>query len=414
LKYSLYNGLYLILGVFCSIHISKACPVPNDTGGIKQRTYLIKTLTKIADPVLLALSKGELKKTMPVESQPGKEEDRKKYSYLEALGRLLSGMSPWLELGGDKTEEGKLREHYIKLSLASIKNAVDPKSPDYMNFKEGGQPLVDAAFLAEAFLRAPTQLWERLDVQTKSNVIAAFKETRAVKPPQTNWLLFAAIVEAFILKVEGKCEQSKIDYATQKHLEWYKGDGIYGDGKDFHSDYYNSFVIHPMFLEVLQVLVDAGQDQKKTYELELKRATRYAAIQERMISPEATYPPVGRSLAYRFGAFHLLAKMALLKSLPEGVEPQQVRAALYSVVKKQAEAKGTFDEKGWLKIGFYGSQLNIGEHYISTGSLYLCTEAFLVLGLPATDTFWTGGDKEWTQLKIWNGREIPIDHALEE
>jgi hypothetical protein len=37
-----------------------------------------------------------------------------------------------------------------------------------------------------------------------------------------------------------------------------------------------------------------------------ERAKRYAAVQERMIGPDGTFPPIGRSLAYRCGAFHLL------------------------------------------------------------------------------------------------------------
>ena len=36
--------------------------------------------------------------------------------------------------------------------------------------------------------------------------------------------------------------------------EWYKGDAMYGDGVDFHMDYYNSFVIHPMLTDVLVVM----------------------------------------------------------------------------------------------------------------------------------------------------------------
>jgi hypothetical protein len=98
--------------------------------------------------------------------------------------------------------------------------------------------------------------------------------------------------------------------------------------------------------------------------------------------------------------------------LPEGVEPQQVRAALLTVIRNQIEAKGTFDDKGWLKIGFYGSQLQLGEQYISTGSLYLCSEAFLILGLSSEDDFWKGPDREWTQKRIWSGKDIPIDHAI--
>ena len=239
------------------------------------------------------------------------------------------------------------------------------------------------------------------------------KSTRVITPSYSNWLLFSAEIEAALLKFDGKCDRMRIDYAIKSHMNWYKGDSAYGDGPNFHWDYYNSFVIQPMLLDVTQTLLAADKNvpAKKTYDLVLKRSQRYAAVQERLISPEGTYPPIGRSLAYRFGAFQLLSQIAYMKALPKHIEPQQVRSALYTLIKRQIEAPGTFDKNGWLQIGLYGHQPGIGEIYISTGSLYLCSEAFLMLGLNATDSFWTGNDKDWTAKKIWNGQDVPVDHS---
>lgn len=384
-------------------------PVDTNQVASAERAYLVKALCKIADPVLTALSKNELKATMPVECAEGAQAGRKEVTYLEAFGRLLSGMAPWLELGPDDTPEGKLRQKYQALALKGIRNATDPAAADYMNFTKGGQPLVDAAFLSQALLRAPKQLWGKLDQGTRNNVITALKATRVIRPYTSNWLLFSAMIEAALLKFDGTADQMRIDYAVKQHMQWYKGDGLYGDGENFHWDYYNSFVIQPMLIEVLQTTAN----EKAITEEVIRRAVRYAAIQERLISPDGTYPPVGRSLAYRFGAFQSLAQIALLRLLPAEVKPQQVRAALYTVVKKQLEAPGTFDQHGWLQIGFYGHQPNIGEVYISTGSLYLCAQAFLILGISTTDNFWKGADQEWTQRKIWNGKAIPIDHSID-
>jgi len=374
-----------------------------------ERAYLVKAMVKIADPVLVALSKNELKKTMPVECVAGALQDRKQVTYLEAFGRLLAGMAPWLELGPDETTEGRLRKKYISLARICLKNATDPAAADYMNFNQGGQPLVDAAFLSQALLRAPTQLWLPLEKSTQRNIINALKHTRTIRPYTSNWLLFSAMVEAALLKFDGTADQMRIDYAVKQHMQWYKGDGVYGDGENFHWDYYNSFVIQPMLVEILQTT----GNEKETYTEVLRRAQRYAAVQERLISPEGTFPPLGRSLAYRFGAFQSLAQIALLKKLPSEIQPQQIRAALYTLIKKQIEAPGTFDANGWLQIGFYGHQPNIGEVYISTGSLYLCAQAFLILGLKPDDDFWKGKDQDWTQRKIWNGKVIPIDHSID-
>ncbi|MEO6933146.1 MAG: DUF2264 domain-containing protein, partial [Chitinophagaceae bacterium] len=130
--------------------------LPIEKAGLGDREYWVEILTKIADPVLVNLSRQELKKYMPVESVRGHEADRAQFTHLEALGRLLAGMAPWLELGPDNSAEGKLRKKYIDLAIAGIEHAVDPGSPDYMNFGKpsvSNQALVDAAFLSHALIR---------------------------------------------------------------------------------------------------------------------------------------------------------------------------------------------------------------------------------------------------------------------
>jgi hypothetical protein len=405
-------GAAILLAQFGVFSVKAQTP---SSAGQVEREYYVQTLTRIANPVLTAISKNELKKTMPVEAKEPKDvKDRMYSTHLEAFGRLLAGMAPWLELGPDQTPEGKLREKYILLALAGIHNATDPQAADFLNFYQGRQPVVDVAFFAQALLRAPHQLWDRLDAKTKANLIAALKSSRAIEPSFSNWLLFSATIEAALLKFDDSGDRMRMDYAIKEHLlSWYKGDGTYGDGPNYHWDYYNSFVIQPMLVGVLRVVSDADAKQKKDYETALAHAKRYATVQERMISPEGTYPPVGRSLAYRYGAFQTLSMISLMHQLPENVKPQQVRAALYTMIKRQTEAPGTFDKNGWLQIGINGHQPGIGETYISTGSLYLCSEAFLVLGLPATDIFWQGKDEEWTAKKVWNGEAVDIDHSVD-
>jgi len=407
----MYLKRIFFLGLFLCVYSPEIMSQGREDDGQIERAYLVSAITKMADPLLIALSQNKLKLIMPIEKIDGIQKNSTS-TYLEGFGRLLAGMAPWLELGPDNTAEGRLRKKYIDLALLCLHNGTDTSSPDYLNFTIPGQSLVDAAFLTHALLRAPKQLWGRLDTVTKQNIITALKKTRATKPGQNNWLLFAGMVEAGLLEFTGECDQSRIDYSIEKHKEWYKGDGVYGDGVDFHWDYYNSYVIQPMMLDILRILEAKDRKPVIDYQTEIKRAVRYAAVQERMISPEATYPVLGRSLAYRFGAFQLLSQMALRKDLPEQVSARQVRAALYAMIKKQLEAPGTFDKNGWLQIGIYGHQPGIAEYYISTGSLYLCSQAFLILGLPSTDELWNGKDEDWTAKKVWKGLEVPIDHSL--
>lgn len=62
------------------------------------------------------------------------------------------------------------------------------------------------------------------------------------------------MVEATLLELTGECNMHPIEYAIMRFKEWYKGDAWYGDGVNLHMDYYNSFVIHPMLLDVLKTM----------------------------------------------------------------------------------------------------------------------------------------------------------------
>ena len=380
--------------------------------GAEDRQVWVNTLVKIADPVLSNLANNTLRANMPQESLD--EKRVQKYSHLEAVGRTVCGIAPWLELGADDTEEGKLRGKYIQLTLKGLANAVDPSSPDYLDFGTPSQPLVDAAFLAQGLLRAPRQLWGGMDETTRERMITELKRSRGIKPYESNWLLFASMVEAALLEFTGECDMERLTYGVDTFRDkWYVGDGVYGDGPKYHADYYNSFVIHPMLTDVLHIMAKHKIEGAEEFlPAQMKRFTRYAEQQERMISPEGAYPVVGRSIVYRVGAFHALAHASLIHELPKTVTPAQVRCALTAVIARQFAAPKTFDEKGWLRIGFAGSQINISETYINTGSTYLCTSGFLALGLPVNDPFWSEPFAAWTGLKAWSGEDVKADHAI--
>jgi len=379
------------------------------------RLTWISTLDHAMRPVLENLSRGTLKANMPVEHLTGSKRDRSHVTHLEALGRTVTGIAPWLELGPDATPEGRLRAEYIDLTVKAIANAVDPESPDHLNFNKDTQPLVDAAFLAHGLLRAPTQLLGRLDDATKANLLREMQSTRVIRAPESNWLLFASMVEVLIHELGGQWEEERLLRGVRKFRdEWYKGDGLYGDGAPFHFDNYNSYVIQPMLVQVTEYLAKAGLPDGEFVPVAKKRFARYAEIQERMISPEGTYPVVGRSICYRVGAFQALSDVSLRHLLPAKVSPAQVRCALSAVIKRQMNAPGTYDENGWLTLGFAGHQPDLVENYLSTGSMYLCSAGYVALGLPASDPFWSDPAESWTSKKGWEGVNMKADHAIKD
>ncbi len=382
-------------------------PVPE---GVSDRAAWCAIATLLATPVLDALARRKLKAEMPVENvgDPGAAD----HSHLEALGRLLCGLAPWLALGGDAGSEGQTRARLGALAREGIDAATDPASPDFLNFCRGRQPLVDAAFLAQALLRAPHALWHPLEPRVQANVVAALASSRPILPTNGNWKLFATTVEVFLHWAGQPCDDARLFDGLASHRDWYLGDGLYGDGPEFHWDYYNSFVIQPMLVEALDFVGDEAPEWSALRAQARARLARWAAIQERLIAPDGSYPVIGRSIAYRCGAFQGLALAALRHWLPAEMRPGQARVALTAVIRRTLEAPGTWDANGWLRMGLAGHQPSLGENYISTGSLYLCATALLPLGLRVTDPFWSDAAAKTTWQKAWSGENLPADHHV--
>ncbi len=372
------------------------------------RKIWIKELQKLSEPVLKAAASSSLKSSMNIKS--GGYLDRSKFAPLEAVSRLLCGISPWLELEELEGEELCLQRKYIDLAQKAITSITDVNSADFLDFNTEKQPLVDAAFLAQAMCRAPNSLWFSLDENVQQQVMNAMLSTRNIMPAPNNWLLFSAMIEAFFCKFGFPWDKMRVDYALRQHEQWYVGDGHYSDGVKYHADYYNSFVILPMLIDVIENVDDLWPEQKVKL---LNRSARYAEVLEKSISPTGTYPPVGRSIIYRGAAFHLLAQQAFRGALSEILAPAQVKGALTAVIEQTLTNKGTYDDDGWLQIGLKGHQPRLAESYISTGSLYLCSLIFLPLGLAKSNVFWSQPSESWTQKMIWEeGADLKADSAL--
>ena len=380
------------------------------------REYWCELAYKMAQPVLENMAKGELQKNMKTEFSPSFDNRNRKVVYMETFGRLMAGIAPWLALPDDDTAEGKQRKQLREWALASYKNSVDPQSPDYLVWGASGQNLVDAAYIAESFIRAYDALWVPLDQTTKDRYIKEFKMLRKYEPPYTNWFLFSSTIESFIAKAAGLKEYDdfRVMVPIRKTEEWYVGDGWYADGPVFAFDYYSSYVFHAMYLETLQNMIDAKAntrlEYKKYYDRALKRAQKFAIILERFISPEGTFPVIGRSTPYRLAAMQPLALMAWYEKLPKDLTNGQVRAALTQVMHRMFDHQQNYNDAGFLTIGFCGHQPETADWYTNNGSLYMTSLAFMPLGLPATHDFWTCAPEPWTQVKAWGGQPFPKDH----
>ncbi len=382
------------------------------------RAYMAGLLQRMTEPVLSAMARGELVRKFELEVSPTWDGRDKRVSYFECFARLIAGAAPWLALPDDGTPEGATRKRLLDMARQSYVNSVDPASPDRLMWEGPGQVLVDSAYYTNALMRAPQALWEPLDAATKRRIVDHVKSLRRIEPPYINWMLFAAMNEAWLMSIGEAYDPMRMNVAIRKVNEWYVGDGWIKDGETFHFDYYGSYVMHPMLCEILEVLEkykgsfwNGKPDEMRA--LAFKRMQRFSEHLERFVSPEGTFPMFGRSLTYRTAAFQPLALLALRKQLPDKLPEGQVRSAMRAVHERIFSAPSNFTKGGFLTIGFVGAQPELGDWYSNNGSMYITSASFLPLGLPATDSYWTAPAQDWTQKKAFAGARFPKDYHVD-
>ena len=401
----------IVLAMIIAIFVAAPMQAKKKTVEKTDRQVWADLCYKISQPVLENMSKGNFQKDFPLELSPTWDGRDTKVAYLETFARLMAGISPWLALPDDGTPEGKQRKQLHEWAIQAYKNAVDPNSPDKITWLTNtSQPLCDASYLVESFMRAPEATWGQLDELTKKRYIEGLKSLRTIRPAYNNWLLFRAMVEVFFMSIGEDVDEYALSVGLQKMSEWYLSDGWYSDGPEYAMDYYNSYVMHPMMVEVVEMCKKHKFSTPISLDLAVKRMNRFNTILERFISPEGAYPAVGRSVIYRMGAFQTLAMSAWKYGLPKDLTNGSVRSALTCVMKRMFAVDGNFDDKGYLRLGFAGHQPNLANYYSNSGSLYMTSLVFMPLGLPADHPFWTAPAEPWTSQKAWSGQEFPEDY----
>lgn len=405
------NKMKIVLAMIIAIFVAAPMQAKKKTVEKTDRQVWADLCYKISQPVLENMSKGNFQKDFPLELSPTWDGRDTKVAYLETFARLMAGISPWLALPDDGTPEGKQRKQLHEWAIQAYKNAVDPNSPDKITWLTNtSQPLCDASYLVESFMRAPEATWGQLDEVTKKRYIEGLKSLRTIRPAYNNWLLFRAMVEVFFMSIGEDVDEYALSVGLQKMSEWYLSDGWYSDGPEYAMDYYNSYVMHPMMVEVVEMCKKHKFSTPISLDLAVKRMNRFNTILERFISPEGAYPAVGRSVIYRMGAFQTLAMSAWKYGLPKDLSNGSVRSALTCVMKRMFAVDGNFDDKGYLRLGFAGHQPNLANYYSNNGSLYMTSLVFMPLGLPADHPFWTAPAEPWTSQKAWSGQEFPEDY----
>jgi len=356
---------------------------------LNTRDFWIDTLLMIVEPPLIYMGEHryyerntqrfEWEIQVPDDYVKGRD---KRIGYIEAISRIACGITPWLYLNEKNDYEKHITDRVKDLLICSIENIFDPSLEYYNLWESTEQSMVEAAHLSYAFIRSDLQLYHSLEYETKKRCIETFKKLRKVRMINNNWVLFQAMVETFLNLVGEDGDFFRIEMCLDKVESWYIGDGFYKDGNEFKMDYYNSYVFHSFYYEISKLT------KIKNTSLIKNRLFTYSSFLSNLISPTGYYPPIGRSLSYRFGAFHTIGHSLLLGYQNNQVLDKKLIDKLTLVLKFLFVENNPFDKNDFLTLGWQGYDPKIVDYYSNSGSMYSTCLGFLPLAIPEWNPIW--------------------------
>ncbi|GAA4913092.1 hypothetical protein LX16_2292 [Stackebrandtia albiflava] len=250
------------------------------------------------------------------------------------------------------------------------------------------QPIVEAANIAFALHLSRGRVWSRLDDGERARVVDWLRHHARLRAWPNNWLLFTAVIEAFLASVGVDTSGHRSDALVHRVESWHLGGGWYTDGGRRNVDHYNAWVIHP-FLWAWYDMVGAERDPDAA-RLWRNRLAAFAADHARMFGANGSPLIQGRSLVYRTAA---LAPqwLAHLVDAP-GTDPGATRRLASGVLRYFTDAGvgiGRPVGLGWLA----DDHLPMTQEYSGPGSPYFGAMGFLGLLLPADHPVWTAPER---------------------
>lgn len=277
-----------------------------------------------------------------------------------------------------------------------------PRAVGFEDWPHAGitQPAVEAANLAFGLALCREQVWDRLAEPVRERLADWLAHHARLRVWQhNNWLLFPAVVEAFLESVGIPVEGGHGAENVERVESWYLGDGWYNDGPPAapgrNVDHYNSWVFQPFLWQWYQLRGDAEPAWRA--ERFRTRLAEFASSYALLFGAVGAPLHLGRSLAYRHAVLGGLwtAGLAGVDSLG----PAEVRGIAGRTLDyfRRLGVDGTeAPSLGWGAREF----LPAVQEYSGPGSSYFAGMGFLGLAAPASHPLWTdsapNGDVEET------------------
>ena len=253
------------------------------------------------------------------------------------------------------------------------------------------QPIVEAANLAFGLALCRRRVWDELAEPTRERLADWLAHHAALRAWDNNWLLFTAVVEAFLASVGVEVPGGHMDEDVARVESWYLSDGWYNDGpigSGGNVDHYNSWVIHPFLWQYHALRGDAADPERRRRVLD--RLGLFADGYARTFAPDGAPLHQGRSLTYRTAVLAGLWTAALAGAGP--LEPGETRRICGATLGYFAAlgVDGTAAPSlGWRTAHFEPSL----QVYSGPGSAYFAGMGFLGLAAAPHDPLWTAPEK---------------------
>ncbi|MGH8791946.1 MAG: DUF2264 domain-containing protein [Stackebrandtia sp.] len=303
-------------------------------------------------------------------------------SFLLAAGLIASG----------RDRQG-LAERYAQGLLAGTRRAGPEewlRGVDCVPPLQGKtQPTVEAANVAFALHVCRAQIWDRLDGGDQEQVVDWLEHHARLEVWPNNWVLFTAVVEAFLASVGVDTSRYRGDADVRLTESWHLGDGWHTDGSRRNVDYYNAWVIHP-FLWAWYDMVGARRDPDAAWRWR-RRLADFCRTYAHFFGGNGAPVFAGRSLTYRTATLAPLwtAELAGVAPLAPGATRRLASGTLKYFVDAGVGAVGP-PSLGWREAEY----LPMTQTYSGPGSPYFAGIGFLGLALPPDNPVWTDVEAE--------------------
>ncbi|OTO77326.1 MULTISPECIES: DUF2264 domain-containing protein [unclassified Enterococcus] len=202
--------------------------------------------------------------------------------------------------------------------------------------------------------------------------------------PAGNWYFFLVLVNSGLKKAGLPYSQGRLDFALTGIEAFYLGDGWYSDGENQQRDYYVSFAFH--YYGLLYYRMNPEDKYGKNYR---QRAIIFAEAFFYWFDDKGRSLPFGRSLTYRFAHISFWSALVVTGVWQDTkLTLPAIKFVILNHLRFWKQQPITLPNENNLSIGYAYNNLLLSEDYNAPASPMWAFKAFVLLELPASDTFW--------------------------